>query len=94
MTIFLSEHDAARLGLNGAKPKKQSAKDARPDLPRAPAGAGDRLGALMRLACHGYGPRFDPGIGFAFWNPRTGARTTAHQGYAAACIAAEREVQL
>ena len=72
--------------------KRKRAKDARPDLPRAEAGEGDRIAQLMRIAVHGYGLRYDSDAGFAFWNPRTGARTTAHATYAAACVAAEREV--
>lgn len=35
MTIFLSEHDAARLGLAGAKPRQKRGRATRPDLPSA-----------------------------------------------------------
>ncbi len=94
MTIFLSEHDAARLGIAGAKPRRKAkaARDARPDIPRAEPGQGDRIACLMPLAIHGYGPRWDAATGFCFWNTQTGARTTAQQSYAAACTAAEGEV--
>ena len=71
--------------------KKQAAKDARPDIPRAPAGEGDRIEQLTRIAAYGYSPRWDAGL-FSFWNVRTGARTTAHAEYAQACVMAEREV--
>ncbi len=64
----------------------------RPPMPRAVAGDGDRPEQLARIAVYGYGPRWDNGL-FTFWNPRTNARTTAHARYAAACIAAEREVR-
>lgn len=78
--------------LTGKKPKKQAA-DARPGIPRAPAGEGDRISQIIRIAVWGYGPRYTPGVGNFFWNPQTGARTTAHADYAAACIAAERELR-
>lgn len=91
MTIFLSEHDAARLGIAGAKAKKRPAKDTRPALPRGPVGEGDRIAQLTRIAAYGFSPRWDNGL-FCFWNCRTGARTTAHAEYARACVAAEREV--
>lgn len=58
MTVYLSEHDAARLGLAGATPKKKAkAKDARPGIPRAPRdgrGEGDRVPDLMTLAAAGW----------------------------------------
>lgn len=72
--------------------KKKAAKNARPQLPRDASDEGDRLSQLIRIAAFGYGPRWDVGVGFSFWNTRTGARTTAHAAYAAACIAAEREL--
>ncbi len=73
--------------------KRPKAKDARPGLPRASAGEGDRIAQLMRIAKFGYGPRWDDGVGYSFWQPSTGAMTTAHQDYAAACVAAEGEVK-
>jgi hypothetical protein len=76
--------------LSGKKPRTP-AKDARPGLPRAAAGEGDRVAQLMRIAVFGYGVRWEAGMHF-FWNPRTGARTAAHAEYAQACIAAEREL--
>lgn len=92
MTIYISEQDAARAGLVKGKKPKKAAKDARPELPRAEAGEGDRIKQIERIARFGYGPRWTNGLNF-FWNPRTGARTTAHASYAAACIAAERELR-
>ena len=93
MTIYISDADAQRAGLVKGTTRK-SAKDARPGLPRAAAGEGDRLEQLRRIAAYGYMPRWDAGAGFCFWNVQTGARTTAHATYAAACIAAEKEVRV
>ena len=92
MTIYLSEKEAQRAGIV-KKTKKAKAKDARPDIPRAAASEGDRLKQLERIAAFGYSPRWDVGVGFSFWHPVTGARTTSDAtAYAAACVAAEREV--
>lgn len=90
MTIYLSEKEAARAGLVKGT-KKKAAKDARPGIPRAAAGEGDRIEQLMRIAVYGYGPRWTSGL-FYFWNPQTDACTSAHPTYAAACVAAEREL--
>jgi hypothetical protein len=90
--IHLSEHDAARLGIGGAKPRTKRGRNTRPDIPSAPAGEGDRLEALRRIARYGFSPRWDADRGFCFWHPATGARTSTHATYAAACIAAEREM--
>ena len=73
--------------------KKKPAKDARPGLPRGPAGEGDRINQLMRIAIYGFMPRWDDGL-YCFWQPTTGRRTTAHAAYAAACIAAEEELRV
>jgi hypothetical protein len=80
--------------LTGKKPRKpaKAARDARPELPRAAAGEGDRIAQLMRIAVWGYTPRWDAGM-FSFWNPQTGARIAAHADYAQACIAAEKELK-
>lgn len=72
--------------------KRKKAKDARPGLPRAASGEGDRIAQLMRIAVYGYSPRFDAGL-FSFWKPSTGQRTMAHAEYAQACIVAERELR-
>jgi len=72
--------------------KKKPAREARPDLPRGPAGEGDRIAQLMRIAAFGFCPRWDADVGYSFWNPRTGARLASHASYAAACVAAEGEV--
>ncbi len=93
MTIFISDHDAQRAGLV-KKQARKPARHARPDLPRAKDGEGDRIEQLIRIAAYGFSPRFDASTGlYTFWNPATGARTTAHAAYADACGAAEREVQ-
>ncbi len=72
--------------------KRKAAKDARPGLPRAAAGEGDRLEALKRLSKFGYSPRYDEGTGFSFWNVYTKHRTTVCAEYAQACIVAEQEL--
>ena len=73
------------------KPRK-AAKDARPGIPRAPSGEGDRIAQITRIAAYGFMPRWDDGL-YCFWQPTTGRRTTAHVAYAAACIAAEEELK-
>lgn len=35
MTIFLSDHDAARLGIAGSKPRAKRGRGTRPDMPSA-----------------------------------------------------------
>jgi hypothetical protein len=92
MTIYLSEKDAARAGLVKGKKKKLSAKDARADIPRASAGEGDRTAALMRLAIHGFWPRWRNGIGHDFWH-LDGRTTPLCASYAAAVMAAEKELR-
>lgn len=57
--IILSEADAARLGLPGAKKRRSArhAREARPDIPRAARakkGEGDRVPDLMTLAAAGW----------------------------------------
>lgn len=89
-TEVYTDPAAFRAAVRGTK--RKAAKDARPDLPRAAAGEGDRGEQLIRIAEFGYSPRWDVGVGFSFWDCRTGARTTAHAAYAAACIAAEKEL--
>jgi hypothetical protein len=59
VTIFLSEADAARLGIDGAKKRRSAkhAREARPDIPRAgraAAGEGERIKALGVLAKAGW----------------------------------------
>jgi hypothetical protein len=71
--------------------KRKPAKDARPGLPRAPSGEGDRIAQLMRIAVWHFSPRWRAGIGYDFWHT-DGRTTTAHADYAAACIAAEKEL--
>ena len=55
--IFLSEHDAARLGIVGAKKRTKRGRTARPDIPsagRAAPGEGDRIEDLQTLAAAGW----------------------------------------
>jgi hypothetical protein len=73
------------------KPRK-AAYDARPRIPRAVAGEGDRIKALGRIARAGFMPRWRAGAGHDFWRPTDGRTTTAHASYRAAVIAAEREI--
>lgn len=87
MTIYLTEKEAKAAGLV----KDGKRKNTRSDIPRGPQGEGDRIAQLMRIAVYGYGPRWTNGL-FYFWNPRTDACTSAHDTYAAACIAAEKEL--
>lgn len=47
MTIFLSEHDAARLGLSDAKPRTKRGRTTRPDLPSAGRAASTGLTGLI-----------------------------------------------
>ena len=90
-TEIYNNPDEFMLALKG-KPRK-AAKDARPGLPRAQAGEGDRLAQVMRIAAYGYSPRWDAGVGFCFWQPTTGHRTQACAEYAQACIEAEKELK-
>ncbi len=56
MTIYITEADAARLGI-GTRRTAKHAREARPDIPRAgraAAGEGDRVPDLMRLAAMGW----------------------------------------
>ena len=93
MTIYLSEQEAQRAGLTKRTTRRKPARDARPDLPRAKDGEGDRIAQLMRIAAYGYSPRFDAGQGFCFWNFQTGQRTSVHQEYAVACAQAEQALK-
>jgi len=47
MTIFLTEHDAARLGIEGAKPRTTRGRNTRPDLPAAGRSAATGLATLI-----------------------------------------------
>lgn len=92
--LILSEHDAARLGIVGAKKRKpaKAAREARPDIPRAPQGEGDRIAQLIRIADHHFSPRYRAGLGFDFWHV-DGRSTTLCQDYAQACVTAEGELK-
>ena len=74
--------------LNG----KKRGRVTRPDLPRAAAGEGDRIAQLGRIAVYGFWPRWRAGVGYDFWH-LDGRTTPVCAEYAAACIAAEREVK-
>lgn len=83
--------EAFRRAAAGKKPKQaQRARNARPDIPRAPAGIGDQHEALKRLAVLGWMPRWRDGAGFDFWRI-DGRSTSAHSDYVAAVQAAEKE---
>jgi hypothetical protein len=71
--------------------KRKPAKEARPGLPRAAAGEGDRIAQLGRIAVYHFHPRWRAGVGFDFWHT-DGRATTACADYATACITAEREL--
>jgi len=81
---------AAFLAAQRGGKKRQPAQEARPDIPRAPAGIGDQHNALMRLAALGFMPRWRAGAGHDFWH-LDGRETSAHEDYAAAVKAAEEE---
>jgi hypothetical protein len=92
MTTETFDDKAAFLAALHGKPRTTRGRSTRPDIPSAPRGEGDRLGQIARIAVYGYSPRWDADVGFSFWHPASGARTTAHERYAAACIAAEAEL--
>ena len=92
MKVETYDNPAEFLAALKGKPRK-AAKDARPGLPRAQAGEGDRLSQVMRIAAFGYSPRWDAGVGFCFWCPTTGHRTRVCAEYAQACIEAEKELK-
>ncbi len=48
--------------------KRAPGKAGRPELPRAPAGQGDRLSQLRRLAARGFWPRYRSPLGFDTWH--------------------------
>lgn len=47
MTLFLSEHDAARLGIAGATPRQKRGRATRPDLPSAGRSPSTGLSTLL-----------------------------------------------
>lgn len=73
------------------KSKAKAKGKATTTTPRAPAGEGDMLGALMRLSAHGFMPRWRAGAGHDFWHI-DGRTTTAYESYADAVRAAEKEL--
>src|SRR5688572_3370204 len=91
--VFDDPEAFRRAAFGKAKKSRKAAKDARPSIPRAVAGEGDRLAALGRIAKAGFMPRWRHGIGHDFWRPTDGRTTTAHASYRAAVIAAEREIE-
>jgi len=90
-TLTFTDKDAFLAALSGKQ--RKSAKAARPDLPRAEAGAGDRLSQITRIATYGFSPRYRAGVGFDFWQPGTGRSTIVCAEYAEACVAAEAELK-
>jgi hypothetical protein len=90
--VFDDAESFRRAAFGKAKQPRKAAKDARPALPRAQAGEGDRTKALGRIAKAGFMPRWRAGAGHDFWRPTDGRTTTAHASYRAAVIAAEREI--
>jgi len=91
MSTEVFDNPADFLAALKGKPRK-AAKDARPGLPRAASGEGDRIAQIIRIAQYGYSPRFDVGVGFSFWNVYTKTRTTVCETYAQACAMAEKEL--
>lgn len=56
-------------------------------------GVGDRTQALERIAVWRFMPQFQPERGFFFWTPYSTTTTTPHATYAAAVVAAEKELR-
>ncbi len=89
MTIFLSEADAARLGLSDAKPRRSAkhAREARPEIPRAKRadkGEGDRVPDLMRLAAAGWvRTNYTHETGEHFMSRQDGTRSAVYPSYRA-----------
>jgi hypothetical protein len=89
--VFDDPEAFRRAAFGKAKQPRKAARDARPAIPRAVSGEGDRTKALGRIARAGFMPRWRAGAGHDFWHT-DGRTTTAHASYRAAVIAAEREI--
>lgn len=88
---FGTDRNAFLEALHG-KPRQKRGRATRPDIPSVPAGEGDRLKQLERIAAYRFWPRYRVGIGFDFWHI-DGRTTTLCQDYVTACVTAERELK-
>lgn len=91
-TETFDDREAFLTALHGKKRTKRG-RNTRPDIPSAPAGEGDRLKQIERIAAYGFTPRFRAGFGFDFWHPVNGRTTTLCTSYVAACVTAEKELR-
>jgi len=87
VTIFLSEHDAARLGIEGAKPRTTRGRNTRPDLPAA--GNAPRTGLTTFLKA-GWNLEFRVGVGYKL---ERGALSTGWQPDEATCCAVAKKLR-
>jgi hypothetical protein len=84
MTVYLSEHDAARLGIDGAKPRTTRGRGTRPELPAAGRAAATGLSTFLKAGwnwtyCVGSGYKLERGALSSGW----------HASEKAACDAAK-----
>jgi hypothetical protein len=61
MTIEMSEHDAARLGIAGASPRTTRGRETRPDIPAAPRSPRTGLSTFIKA---GWRWTFQSGAGY------------------------------
>jgi len=97
-TETFTDPDAFLRALHGKPARKRpKARDARPDIPRAPAAArgdGERLNDLYRLAALGYTLLcYDAAMRVWFVNVATGETTPAMPSYREALAAALRRTR-
>lgn len=84
MTLFLSEHDAARLGIDGATPRGKRGRTTRPDVPAA--GRAQATGLTPLLVA---GWNWEYRVGFGYRAYRGEADTGWQADEAAACKVAK-----
>lgn len=89
MTIFLSEQDAARLGIAGAKPRQKRGRGTRPDLPSAGRAAPTGLSGLIAGTGRVWSTEYRAGVGFRLYQIG-GLSTDWFDSEKAACDAAKR----
>jgi hypothetical protein len=79
MTIEMSEHDAARLGIAGASPRTPRGRETRPDIPAAPRSPRTGLSTFIKA---GWRWTFQSGAGYKL---EKGALSTGWQVDEATC---------
>jgi len=85
MTVYLSEHDAARLGIEGAKPRTKRGRTTRPDLPAAGCSPSTGLTSLIAGKTRAWSLAFEPARGFRMYVINDAARDTGWQADEATC---------